>query len=394
MLSGNHFIKVTVTYELLYMLFLPYLVLRLMKEGKPLIERNGIIIFGVFLALYAFHALWFSSLPLVTILGFYIRLYIGYAIIRLVPDFPLLVVRVMFYICIPGLIIWLLARMGLFSPIFSMMEPQVIRFDDDVYMIGVHTFFTDRQGHVGRNAGMFWEPGAFAGYINLALLFLSLFKNCFSKEEYRKYLLVLLVALLTTMSTAGYVGAPIALLLGYKFRPKNKRHGSYKIFLSFLILTLCLVAASYVVNNVEFLGDKLNSQIEEAQGLESDEVGVETSRFATVLFDWYYFEKSPIFGNGIEQKVRYRFHDMDKAFGKHANALTDFLATYGIIGMMAFCVSMFSGFYSLTRNALISLGSLFFIMMSLFSNPFLNYPLYLGLLFLSVCPKIKLKQAN
>ena len=54
-----------------------------------------------------------------------------------------------------------------------------------------------------RNAGMFWEPGAFQCYINLALVILFFDKN---KEEYngKKFkLIIFIITLLTTQSTTG-----------------------------------------------------------------------------------------------------------------------------------------------------------------------------------------------
>lgn len=56
-----------------------------------------------------------------------------------------------------------------------------------------------------RNSGPFWEPGAFQGYIWIAVLFLlfDIDKKCI---KYRKAVLALfIITLLTTQSATGYV---------------------------------------------------------------------------------------------------------------------------------------------------------------------------------------------
>jgi hypothetical protein len=62
-----------------------------------------------------------------------------------------------------------------------------------------------KEPHTGRNFGMFWEPGAFAGYLILALIFVAIKNGKFQIGPYRKEVLWIVLALLTTGSTTGYV---------------------------------------------------------------------------------------------------------------------------------------------------------------------------------------------
>lgn len=64
-----------------------------------------------------------------------------------------------------------------------------------------------------RNSGIFWEPGAFQGFLNIALLFATR-KNRAHASKWQFIILVL--AVFTTMSTTGYMVLGCILLLRHK----------------------------------------------------------------------------------------------------------------------------------------------------------------------------------
>lgn len=61
-----------------------------------------------------------------------------------------------------------------------------------------------------RNAGPFWEPGAFQGFLVIAIFFLLNYKEAFKHKSI--IMIVLLITLLTTQSTIGYIVFLISLL--------------------------------------------------------------------------------------------------------------------------------------------------------------------------------------
>ena len=69
----------------------------------------------------------------------------------------------------------------------------------------LRTIFVFNQKYTGfRNGGMFWEAGAFAIYINIAFfLYLGNLKRIVSKYPWRTIIMV--IALITTYSTTGYL---------------------------------------------------------------------------------------------------------------------------------------------------------------------------------------------
>ena len=88
---------------------------------------------------------------------------------------------------------------------------------------------------------------------------------------------------------------------------------------------------------VDFLGDKVSRQLENAQFLED----FSPDRFGALLFDLHYIEKSPWFGNGFHESTRYADHPhlQGEALG-HGNGLSNFVATLGTVGLAAYLLGV------------------------------------------------------
>lgn len=104
-----------------------------------------------------------------------------------------------------------------------------------------------------RNSGPFWEPGAFQGYIWIAVLFL-LFDVDAKCTKHRKTIFALfIITLLTTQSTTGYVLLVLAFMLfnGRILRLLEIRNMNTKVIIGVLILLIGLVflSTSTVITN-------------------------------------------------------------------------------------------------------------------------------------------------
>lgn len=107
-------------------------------------------------------------------------------------------------------------------------------------------------GLVFRNCGPFWEPGAFQGFINLAITIELLSNKERSRSWYLK-ILIFIITIITTFSTGGYIA--LALNLVYYIFSDMRLSKNIKIIslISFLILAFILFF------NVDFLYDKISS---------------------------------------------------------------------------------------------------------------------------------------
>lgn len=103
-----------------------------------------------------------------------------------------------------------------------------------------------------RNCGPFWEPGAFQGFINLAIMIELLGNKEKNKKWYLK-MMIFVITIITTFSTGGFIALAFNLLY-YIFSDKRLSK-SVKIIslVSFLVLALI------VFFNVDFLYNKISS---------------------------------------------------------------------------------------------------------------------------------------
>lgn len=218
-----------------------------------------------------------------------------------------------------------------------------------------------------RNSSMMWEPGAFQGIINLALVLMP--AALLKLPRNRVKILLMLVALLTTFSTTGYLVLFVVLLVklsGFSIP------ASLKAPLLLTVMTIAVVT----VTQADFLGEKIMQQLSNS----ADQEDFSPDRFGALLFDAYYIEKSPIFGNGLIQETRLADHPTlhDEALG-HGNGLSNFTATFGIFGLLAYVGAICRSCAAGTPAQRITLALIVSVLA--FGEQFLTYPLFLALPF-------------
>lgn len=150
------------------------------------------------------------------------------------------------------------------------------------------------EAEFNRNYGLFWEPGAFQTYLNLALTF-ELFIN---KKIRMKYVFVFIAAIVTTFSTTGYFALAL-ILIAYILNSKKlllKIKHMFKYFVAFLIVGL-MVFNFWPNDYTYLLFGKLAGIFSE--GGSSD---FSTSvRINAIIYPFYEFIKSPLIGIGYEK---------------------------------------------------------------------------------------------
>jgi len=134
-----------------------------------------------------------------------------------------------------------------------------------------------------RNNGPFYEPGLFASYLNIALVF----NICVNKKLLSKDNIVLILAILSTCSSAGY----ISFILIVIFSAFMQKKWIYKI------ITLSAVVFLWrPVMNLDFMANKIMSNYDNA-------LTSSASRFGAILYHLEKVKESPIIGyaGGIDE---------------------------------------------------------------------------------------------
>jgi hypothetical protein len=362
------------------------LIIVLLFTTKTLLFHRRFLIVGtVFLIIFISQAVSFSFIPVITILGFFVKLYIAYGVIRIVHDFPKIFVYVMIFVSAFSLMFYIPDRIlslfdidlrHAFFPFSEFLNIQNSGVNEHIN-IGFYNFHTGQ--NASRNAAFFWEPGAFAGYLILAILFLSVCKQRLSKVATNAYLTLFVLTLLTTQSTMGLIVLPFVLLLFLKISfstPSSRRNAMVTVT---LVVSL-LVAFVFFVSKLDSVGGKLIHLY--SIGV-NQEAGWELSRFGSMIFDMAYVQARPITGWGQNLETQFQLNkDMEGFY--LGNGMTGFVRQMGILGMLIFLYAVWLGFQSLGQAKGRSLLTMFVILLALNGEYFLSYPLFMSLMFIGV----------
>lgn len=273
--------------------------------------------------------------------------------------FALTYLKTMSFLSIIALFCWGLNILGV-------RLPAVVHFDNNIESI---LFYTQQSvGHsrsnlgVLRNSGMFWEPGAYAGYLLIAF-FLYINRLDYLWVRYRQSCIILISALITTFSTTGYIIFAVIVLFFLNDRVKNR--------VIFMVVSIAaVIGAFYMFNRLSFMGDKIQGEYERA--IVMDQYDVNFSRMGALMFDMQYIKIHPFFGNGLLNETRFSQHiafaDNLSGFG---NGFSGEIAYFGIPFMLVFLIATYRNPSLKQKWRLLLL-----IVLLLQGEYFMNYPMY------------------
>ena len=288
--------------------------------------------------------------------------------------------KIMVQMCVIALGLWLIAILVPGSAsFFRSFTPT--SFGNNVYYI--FTWMDPTHGQIEngilRNAGFSWEPGRFAIMVLLAI-YCNLLRNGIKFKKNRS-VLILLLAMLSTQSTTGYVGT----LTLYAFWGLKNFNMGYILGITFLILPI-----AYYVSQLSFMKEKIERQLDldfELQKLDDridyvneikqrNEYVASVGRFQAMYYEAQNIKEDPLLGYGISTRNSY--------FSTHISS--NFVLTGGllkIIGQYGIPLGLFFFFLLYKSSARIgkehgtNKGALFVIfIISLVSYGFFLVPVF------------------
>ena len=344
----------------------------LFRDLKVRVFRTQLLIYvSVFLFIFIFQYFNIDSFSLPFIIVFVSKIFIGAIIFfHLKDQFRNVFFNTIFLICLISLLFYFLQYIG-----GATIERQIHAITE-TNSIGLYTFRPLSPGETFlRNSGMFWEPGAFQGYINLCI-FLNIDRLGYLWKTNRFKSLIILLSLISTQSTTAYIVLFSIILV--RLFIKNKRN----VLILFFSLFVLLFIGKLLYNNVSFMKEKIQRQFENATYTDKD---FTNDRFGSFLFDLYYIEKHPITGNGFHEK-RYIDHPWVYEAIKNgenlgfSNGFSSFTASMGILGMMWYFVFFFYNRTGSNKEYILGLCIVVFLLLQ--GEPFLNFPFFLALPFM------------
>jgi hypothetical protein len=311
-----------------------------------------------------------------TMIGTYARLFVAFFVVALCDKqytryysniiYHLAIISLIFYVpCILSPAIRHFCQTTLSAP-FKPPFTEVSEFYERSPTIIVYNFHEVLADF--RNSGPFWEPGAFAIFIILALIFnLIDEKTLWSKKN-----ILLSIVLLTTLSTTGFV-AFFVLVMSYYFATGN-------IIKNIFIMATVLPLAISLYFSLEFLSAKIEDNI----AIAGDD---KSSRFGSGLADITDWAKSPIIGWG-RGAMRYggRQFTFFTSEQHRNNGLTALLASYGIVIFFVLLINYYKSLKTLciahSFNKSFALFSFVVILLLGFSQTIFQYPFFYSLMFI------------
>ncbi|UFS62267.1 hypothetical protein LOH54_11515 [Sulfurimonas sp. HSL-3221] len=354
---------------------------------KRAFHQDFLVIMGTLLILYLIQTLQFQFISLNTIFGVFIRISIAFFVLSVVgKEFidvylklmaTIVIVSLIFYIplnIVPGLDVFLIEHFSLGEFSSSYLDVK--------HTIGIYTVYQTAELH--RNPGPFWEPGAFAGYIIIALIF-NLVKT---KSFKNKYSILLSVGLFSTLSSTGYIAFGILIMSYIAFINRNIK---YKYF----ALILVVPSFIYFFLSSSFLYDKIEEQIVYAMQTDT-RFSENTQRFINVLRDFHDIQGYEFFGRGPNENTRF---DIDNNIIIRTNGFTDMLVEYGIFFILLLYMMFYKSFSNLFRshgikNSLYVFANLFVITILLQTEIYFDFALLWSTLFFRAVYPTKLLHAT
>lgn len=101
-----------------------------------------------------------------------------------------------------------------------------------LYNLNVH-------GLTFRNCGPFWEPGAFQGFINLAII-IELLGHNDRNREWHVRMLIFAITIITTFSTGGYIVLSICIIYFVVSNIRLSNNNKMILLITFLSITLAI----------------------------------------------------------------------------------------------------------------------------------------------------------
>lgn len=257
--------------------------------------------------------------------------------------------------------------------------PRIQNYNGETYISGI--FFSnliyEYVGTTDRLQGVFWEPGLFATYLNMAILFCS--KDMMSKFKYVGCIALFSICLIMTKSGAGLMLLPICFCVKYLIDNRHNSNPSLKtivICLFLFALVMSEFAFGFIENN-EYINRYVISKWSDKDGISL------YSRVGSFAVDFIIGADNLFCGVGMDGYAGAIRTYSGSIVSSGTSTLTAYFAQFGVWGILivaAWCRCAFKISTKLHWLARLGIISIFAIILSkephtslLFMNTLLLY---------------------
>lgn len=379
-ISGNHAFDENIIFIL--MVFFLSVIMFFIRKRTVDILFSGLVLVLTFILLT--QALIFDFFPEMTLFGFYVRILIAYFILKVIGrSFIEKLVKVMIFLALISFMFFILINIIPSFPSamksFALESTEYVEPSTNYFVASYYTpLFTFRYMPYNpisfvRNPGMFWEAGAFGGYLIVVFMLNIMRTGIFlNKQNF-----VFILGILTTASTASFV-ALMAISFFYLLTSSK-----YKL-LKTILLPIVSILGFFMFTYLDFLGAKIEDKLRLAED-PSVVYTTTSSRFVDALRDMEAFKGHELLGRGINKETRFTKMDKQSGYKIRTNGFTDHLVRFGGIFFIITFILMYYSFYSIIKyfdniNKLFAIYSILIIFLILQSETYFKLPFFWTLL--------------
>lgn len=358
--SGSHIYNQSPNKFLILILIISVLAWALFSDRK--INDKFVLYVCVFTGfLLIIHIYTGNSLSFSSVAGTTIKLLIAYLILKTVgKNIIETYIKVVVFLAVISLFGYLSDSLLLFDGLIHKL-PRV----GDLGYEGVFYVFRF-WGHIDRNNSIFFEPGAYQIFLNVALFMLFFAKTTFSIRMKWIFILILVVTLVTTFSTTGYLifGALFCLLIIKS--DMVSRHGK--------IILVGLLVMAFMVFTAQF-HSVIIEKIDKFMAIQ-DITDTQDRRSFDALVDIEIFKRNML-GVGYEEYFK-KFNIIGQVREGNAssNGITKTMAIYGFPFFLFLFGSFFSFFIKFFNGILMRVVSFMMLLIFFFSEAYYVFTPY------------------
>jgi len=227
-----------------------------------------------------------------------------------------------------------------------------------------------------RNSGFTWEPKGFANLLALA----TIINLLMYRFKLNRSIIILFIALLTTLSTAGFI-IFFVFIPFFIYQQKNNL-----TILNILKLIFILIIAVPIFS-LEFMSDKIINEVSYSENnlkyisAKTNNETVSLGRFGSMALAFIDFPANPIFGIGMQDRERTQAMYTRLVW---VNGLADFLSRFGLFGIVFLLYSYSKSIRIVLKSCGVTKGSYTILLIFLsifFASAVIIQPLFFAFQF-------------
>ena len=352
-------------------------------ERDLAVHKEVVIVLVSALILVFCQAFIFSFFKLTTVIGLILKIAVAFLAVKLLKEqFVNYFLKLMAFFCLFSFLVFIpiFISPGLENTLMNAM-PSFLSYE--YYEMGIgqvskrtmilfefNTQMINNSRHLVRNCGPFWEPGAYGGFLLIALIL-----NTVREQRFSTRLNWLFIAtIISTQSTTAFMALFAFVIIVFLIFQRTR------VPLKLLIVAVLVVGTVVAFQSLYFLKSKIQK---EAAGLEEAmEQGGDT-RLASAALDWQDIRRFPFTGRGMWDETR--IDDKFEAVMRN-NGFTNLIARWGFIFFAIYFYWYYKGFEQYCRiyeaNKYMPLALLCIIWLIGMSQDYFESPFFISLAFL------------